>query len=47
MSYRGCFGNEAKENVQAGSKLAEKGPSVFRGGRCLNLCLHENGFFSV
>lgn len=44
MRYRGCFGNEVKKNVQPGSKLAEKGPAVFRGGRCLNLCLHENGF---
>lgn len=44
MRYRGCFGNEAKESVQPGSKLAEKGPAVFRGGRCLNICLHENGF---
>lgn len=44
MRYRGCFGNEAKDSVQPGSKLAEKGPAVFRGGRCLNICLHENGF---
>lgn len=30
MRYRGCFGNEAKENVQQGGKLAEKGPAVLR-----------------
>lgn len=35
MRYSGCFGSEAKENVQPGSKLAEKGPAVFRRGRCL------------
>lgn len=44
MRYRGWFGKEAKENVQPGSKLAEKGRAVFRGGRSLNICLLENGF---
>lgn len=44
MRYCGCFGNEAKENVQPGSKLAEKGPAVLRWGRCLHICPHGNDF---